>query len=164
MRVNHAFLILVSILVGLGVSTGVSAQNKRAYHNGSVWELEFIRMNAGMETTYLAYIADEWKREREVMKKEGQILSYKVMQTEAHDSTDYNLILMTEYKDLASLGASQEKEDVVNEQVVGSVEKQRQGYRDRQEIRRILGSRIAREIVLEPMNRQSGGAKQTLPP
>ena len=149
MRFSRAILMSLSVLLGLGIAAGAEAQGNRPYHNGSVWELEFIRMNAGMEAEYLAYVADEWKREREIMQQDNQIISYKVMQTEAHDASDYNLILMTEYKDLATLEASQKKEDAVNEQAVGSVEQQRQGYRDRQQIRHILGSRVARQIVLE---------------
>ena len=150
MRMNITSAVLLSILLGLLCFSVALAQDKRPYHNGAVWDMEFVRMNAGMETAYLAYIADEWKSEREVMKKDHQILSYKVMQTEPHDSADYNLILMTEYKDLTALQASQEKEDAVYKQVTGSVEKQRQGYRDRLEIRQILGNRVAREIILAP--------------
>jgi hypothetical protein len=52
------------------------------------------------------------------------ILSYRVLTTEAHAGTDWNLILMTEYKDLAALEANEDKE--------------------------VLGGRLAREIVLEP--------------
>jgi uncharacterized protein YpmB len=138
------------VIVVLILSVVVFAQVKRPYHNGTVWDVEFIRMKPGMETAYLTYIADEWKREREIMKKDRQILSYKVLQTENHDPTDFNLMLMTEYKDLATMEASQNKADEVYQKVTGDEEKQRQGYRERLEIREIMGSRSAREIVLEP--------------
>jgi hypothetical protein len=59
-------------------------------------------------------------------------------------------MLMTEYKDLATMEASQNKADEVYQKVTGDDEKQRRGYRERQEIREIMGSRLAREIVLEP--------------
>ncbi len=144
--------ILVSSLVALVLTLSVVAfaQVNRPYRNGTVWSIGFIRMKPGMETAYLTYIADEWKREREIMKKDRQILSYKVLQTENHDPTDFNLMLMTEYKDLATMEASQNKADEVYQKVTGDEEKQRQGYRERLEIREIMGSRSAREIVLEP--------------
>jgi uncharacterized protein YpmB len=147
---HNRILVGSLITVVLILSVVVFAQVKRPYRNGSVWDVEFIRMKAGMETAYLTYIADEWKREREVMKKDGQILSYKVLQTENHDATAFNLMLMTEYKDLATMEASQNKEAEVYQKVIGDEEKQRQGYRERQEIREIMGSRLAREIILEP--------------
>ena len=136
--------------ISLVLCESASAQAKRPYRNGTVWDVEFIQMKPGMEPAYLAYVADEWKREREVMKKDGQILSYKVLQTENHGTDDFNLMLMTEYKDLATMEASQDKEDEVYQQVTGDAEKQRDGYRKRMEIREIMGSRLAREIVLEP--------------
>lgn len=139
--------LVVSLLL-LGVS--VFAQVSRPYRNGSVWDVGFIRMKPGMETAYLNYVATDWKREHEELKKDGQILSYKVLQTEGHGATDWNLMLMTEYKDLATMEANVAKEDAVYQRVIGNDEKQRQGYRERLEIREVMGNRLAREIVLEP--------------
>ena len=147
MKPNRIFITSVVLLT---IGAAVIAQVKRPYREGSVWDVEFVHMNAGFETAYLSYVADEWKQERETMRKDGQILSYKVLQTENHSPDDFNLMLMTEYKDLAALEASQKKEDEVYQQVTGDDEKQREGYRKRLEIRKILGSRLAREIVLEP--------------
>jgi len=46
--------------------------------------------------------------------------------------------------------ANQPKEDALIQRVIGDDEKQRQGYRERLEIREVLADRLAREIVLEP--------------
>lgn len=107
-------------------------------------------MKPGMETAYLNYVAGDWKREQEALKKDGQIISYKVSQTEPHGATDWNLMLMTEYKDLATYEANLEKADALLQTVIGNDEKQRQGYRERLEIRQVLAERLGREIVLEP--------------
>ena len=143
--------LLVGSLVGLvlALSVVVFAQVNRPYRNGTVWSIGFIRMKPGMETAYLTYVAGDWKREQEALKKDGQILSYKILQTEAHGSTDWNLMLMTEYKDLATYEKNLEKADALLQTVIGDDEKQRQGYRERLEIREVLAERMAREIVLE---------------
>jgi hypothetical protein len=143
--------ILVSSLIVLilTLSIVVVAQVARPYRNGSVWNIGFIRMKPGMESAYLNYIAGDWKREQEALKKDGQILSYKVIQTEAHGAGDFNLLLMTEYKNLATMEANEAKEDNLLQTVIGNDEKQRQGYRERLEIREVLQNRLAREIVLE---------------
>jgi hypothetical protein len=39
---------------------------------------------------------------------------------------------------------------VLTQTVIGNDDKQRQGYRDRLEIREVLAERLGREIVLEP--------------
>jgi len=139
---------LVVLLLLLGAT--VLAQVSRPYRNGTVWDIGFIRMKPGMESAYLNYIATDWKRNQEELKKAGLIVSYKVLTTEPHNPGDFNIMLMTEYKDLATMEANEAKEDALNQQVIGNDEKQRQGYRERLEIREVMGGRLAREIVLEP--------------
>jgi hypothetical protein len=142
-------LAVVSIVMLALILPVVSeAQVKRPYHNGSVWSVAFIRVKAGMDVAYLSYLAGEWKREQEAFKKEGIILSYKVLATEPHSPSDFNLMLMTEYKDLATMEASQEKADALGQKLFGDDQKMMQGYKDRLEIREVLGDRLAREIVL----------------
>ena len=149
MKRNRVLLGLLIVLV-LTVSVVVVAQVKRPFRNGSVWSISFIKMKPGMETAYLNYIAGEWKREQEALKKDGQILSYKVITTETHGSSDWNIMLMSEYKDLATMEADEAKADNLYQTVSGNDEKQMQGYRDRLQIREVLDVRTAREIVLEP--------------
>ena len=145
--------LLVGTLVAMAVlvaGLSVYAQVKRPYRNGSVWDVAFIRMKPGMETAYLTYLTNDWKREQEALKSAGLILSYKVLSTEGHTTGDWNLMLMTEYKDLASMEAGEQKAEAVAQKVVGDDQKMQQGYKDRLEIREIIGDRLAREIVLEP--------------
>jgi hypothetical protein len=132
----------------LGVT--VYAQVSRPYRNGTVWDISFIRVKPGMNEAYMNYLCGQWKNMQEAQKSAGLILSYKVIGTEAHGSTDWNLMLMTEYKDLASMEANEQKAEAVAEKIVGDDQKQMQGYRDRSEIREIMADRLAREIVLEP--------------
>jgi hypothetical protein len=140
--------IAATLLLG---SLSVTAQQvKRPYRPGSVWTMAFIRMKPGMDTAYLNYIATTWKTEQEAMKKEGLIVSYKVLTTEGHGTQDFNIILMTEYKDLGTMEANEVKADVLAQKISGDDQKQMQGYKDRLEIREIIGDRLAREIVLEP--------------
>jgi hypothetical protein len=146
-------VILAACVLAAGLS--VYAQVTRPYRNGSVWEMSLIRMKPGMEAAYLTYIATDWKKVQESAKKEGLILSYRVLTTEGHDQTDWNMLLMTEYKDLATMEANQQKGDAFFQKAVGDDQKQMQGYKDRLEIREVLGTRLAREIVLEPQTASS---------
>ena len=149
MKIKYLSLSLISVLVFI-VGVSVYAQVNRPYRNGTVWDINFIRMKPGMETAYMNYLTGSWKKEQEAQKKEGLTLSYKVISVEGHTPGEFNLMLMTEYKDLASMEAGQDKADALLQQVVGNDEKQMQGYRDRADIREIIGNRLGREIVLEP--------------
>jgi hypothetical protein len=138
---------LLAVCIGLYAQTTAPA---RPYRNGSVWEINMIRMKPGMETAYLNYLTTDWKREQEAAKAAGLILSYKVLTTEGHNTNDWNLLLMVEVKDLATLEANEKKGDALAQKVVGNDEKQMQGYKERSDIRDVIGDRLAREIVLEP--------------
>ena len=152
MKIRNMLLgaLAVALLI-VGIS--VYAQVNRPYHNGAVWNIAFIRIKPGMDTAYLNYLAGPWKAEQEAQKKEGNILSYKVLSVEGHTPGEWNLMLMTEYKNLATMEANQEKAEAVVQKVIGNDEKQMQGYRERLEIREVMGDRLAREIILEPKSK-----------
>jgi hypothetical protein len=143
-------LTVVAVICVFASALPLVAQDAKPYHDGTVWDVQFIHAKAGMEDRYLRYVANEWKKEQEAMKKAGLILSYKVLSTEAHSPTDFNVVLMTEFKDLTSMEANADKAEKMMEQLFGGAPKVEQGYVDRSTYRDILGGRLAREIVLEP--------------
>jgi hypothetical protein len=58
---------------------------------------------------------------------------------------------MTEFKDLASLEANEDKREAVANQALSSNDqKMIAGYEERASWREIIGNRLAREIILEP--------------
>lgn len=154
-RVLIGSIAMLTLIVGISVY----AQVNRPYRNGSVWSISFIRIKPGMDTAYMNYLAGPWKANQEAAQKEGLILSYKVVSTEGHTPADWNVMLMTEYKDLASMEANEDKADALAQKVVGNDEKQMQGYKDRSEIREVMGVRLAREIVLEPKSLTTSATK-----
>jgi hypothetical protein len=149
MKLKHSSfgIVLIALLIVVASSF---AQVNRPYHNGSVWDIGYIRMKPGMETAYLNYLAGQWKANQEAAKKEGLIVSYKVIGVEGHGPGEWNLMLMTEYKDLATMEANEDKGDALAQKMIGTDEKQMQGYKDRSEIREVMGNRLGREIILEP--------------
>jgi hypothetical protein len=128
----------------------LAQQAAKPYHDGPVWDIAFIKTKAGMEDRYLRYLAEEWKREQEAMKKAGYILDYKVIITEAHGTQDFNVMLMTEFKDLASLEGNAEKAEALGQQLFGGQAKIESGYQDRGSYREVIADRLGREIVLSP--------------
>lgn len=130
------------------------AQQAKPYHEGPVWTIAYIRAKAGMEDRYLRYLTTEWKNEQEAMKKAGYSLDYKVIVTEAHGAQDFNVILMTQFKDLASLEANSEKVEALGQQLGGGQQKVESGYQDRASYREVLGDRLGREIILTPKGSQ----------
>lgn len=127
-----------------------SLAQSKPYQEGPVWQIQFIHAKAGMEDRYLRYLAGDWKKEQEAMKKAGYVLDYKVIVTEAHNPMDPNVILMSQFKDLATMEANADKAEALAHQLFGGSEKVEAGYQDRASYRDIIGERLGREIILAP--------------
>ena len=123
----------------------------RPFHDGPVWDITFVKAKPGVGLNYMEYLATEWKTEHEALKKAGLILNYMVITTESHGPNDFDIMLMTQYKDLATMEANQDKEEaVVNQALNSNDQKMIAGYQERASWREIIGDRLAREIILEP--------------
>lgn len=144
-RVFMGIFIATALLIGISVY----AQVNRPFKDGAVWNLAMIRAKPGMENAYKNYLAGQWKAQQEALKKNGMILDYMVLESAGHSPNEWNLLLMTKYKDLATMEANVEKTDAMAQQLIGDDEKQMEGYRKRAEIREVLGGRLAREIVFK---------------
>jgi hypothetical protein len=147
---KRRLIICCASLLLLAASVAAYAQINRPYRHGSVWSMAFIRVKPGADAVYLTFVATDLKRMREELKKDGVLVSYKVLTTEAHDQSDWNLIFMDEYKDLATMEATQAKQEAVEQRFLGNDQQLLQKYKDLSELRERVGDRIAREIILEP--------------
>jgi len=127
------------------------AMPQRPFHDGPVWDITFVKAKPGLGLNYMNFLATEWKTEQEALKKAGLILNYMVIQTESHSPNDFDLMLMVQFKDLATMEANQDKmEAVANQALNSNDQKMIAGYQERASWREIIGDRLAREIILEP--------------
>ena len=119
------------------------------YSEGSVWELTSVRTKYGMGDDYLKSLADKWKPTLEELKRQGVVQSYRILSASPVDRTDWDLMLMVEYKNMAALDGLDDKFRAIEAKMIGNEDAQRKLYSKRGEIREILGSKIAREITLK---------------
>jgi len=149
---NMFRVVAVAVFAAMLLPALTQAQTPvRPFHDGPVWDIAFIKAKPGVGLKYMYYLAGDWKTEQEALKKAGLILDYKVIETESHSTTDWDLMLMTEFKDLATMEANQDKREEVTDKALNSDDKKMiAGYEERASWREIVGGRLAREIVLEP--------------
>ena len=149
-------MLLPSLVLAQATSSSASMATPptRPFHDGPVWTLTFVHTKPGLGLKYMEYLATEWKKEQDAMKKAGLILDYKVIGAESHSPNDWDLMLMTEFKDLATMEANEDKMEAVAMQALDlNDQKMLQGYQERSSWREILGDRLAREIILEPKSK-----------
>ena len=142
-----------ALLLTLASVSALADTPARPYKYGSVWVVASIRMKPGMEVAYKNHIATEWKAAQEEQKKAGIILSYRAfVSDETYSASSWNILLMKEYKDLATLEATRSKLDELDVKLAGGQQEFEKGYRDREAIREILDQKITQEVIFQPSN------------
>jgi len=141
-------LTLVLIAAVLLLAITASGQVYKYFSPGSVWTVTTIRIKAGMDQAYLSYLDTQFKQESDAQVKAGYMKSYKILRTMDDDDMSWNLLILREYKGLASMEADTEKSDELSRQIAGNDQVQMKGYEDRSKIREVLSTKTARELML----------------
>jgi hypothetical protein len=125
------------------------AQAEAPYTEGSVWQVTMVHTKPGMSDDYLKGLAKNLKTTLEEQKKQGLILSYKILLGQAATPGDFDIVNMVEYANMAALDGLREKTDPIATKLIGNEDQQRQSAMKRAEIREIVGSKLMREITLK---------------
>jgi hypothetical protein len=157
MNTARQFIAAAAALVaGSGLSfaqsttTTTAAEGSTApYTEGTVWQLTMIKTKPGMTDDYLKGLSKSLKASLEEGKKQGFIVSYKILLGEASSPHDYNVMTMVEYKNMAALDNLRAKTDPIAQKTIGGEDQQREAAVKRAEIREIFGSKLMREITLK---------------
>jgi len=79
--------------------------------------------------------------------KQGLILSYKILEGTAANPEDWNIMLLAEYKNLASMAGTEDKWDAIEKKVVGNDDAQKKLNETRVNMRTIYGGKMLREVI-----------------
>jgi hypothetical protein len=119
---------------------------EKAYREGTVWSISMIKVKPGMFDTYMREVLPQRKKIMEEAKKAGLVMSEKILAGSASGREDFDVLLMTEYKNYAALDGMEAKFDVIMQKVVGSEDKQVQTMSKRGDIREIMGEKLMQEL------------------
>ena len=139
--------LLCLVVFGGGVVFGQAVQ--APYTEGSVWNIQFIRTKTGFSDDYIKSLGATWKKMVDEQKKDGLILSYKVLRAQPADRQDWDMMLMVEYKNHAALDGLDAKVRAIAAKSVGNDDAQRSLATKRLDVREILGGKVAQEILIK---------------
>lgn len=111
----------------------------------SVWSVDFIRVKSGHDLDYGRALADTWKKAMDEHKKNGIVLSYKILSGPPSSREDFTHLLMIEFPNYAALD-QRDKMDAAVKKVFGSLGGMQEMFRKREEIREAIGTRLLREL------------------
>ena len=139
--------ILVLIFALTMVLTVNSFAQERTFKNGSAWTVAFVQVKNGMGVDYINSLKTTWRAVQEEGIKQGLILSYKILEGNASNPDDWQIMLMVEYKNLASMDGNDDKWDAIQKKVVGNEEDQKKLRELRVNMRTMYGAKLMREVV-----------------
>ena len=139
---------LAVLLLTLGLSTASRAEDV-PYTEGPVVDMTYVKIKAGGFDAYMKFLATDWKAMNEALKKDGTILSYRVVSSTSLNRDDWDLMLVVEYKNYAAFDGLDAKSRAVMEKLAGSMAKVEEASTKRGEVREILGEKIGRELLLK---------------
>ncbi len=139
------FVALCTTLV-LTIAASTTFAQDKPYKDGPVWAVTFVKVKPGMLDTYIRDLAANRKPLMEQAKKEGLILSEKMLAGDVSNREDLDLILMVEYKNWAAFDGLGDKFRSLAQKMVGSEDKQQQMMLKRTDVREIIGTKNMQEI------------------
>ena len=146
--------ILLSIcLAASSPSLDARAANERRYSYGPVTEVDYIRVEYGHFDEYMAWVSSTWVPTMEALKKAGLIIGYKVFQASPKSPDQPNVYLEITFKNMAAyagdIGDQANAFEAVTEKVICNSACQDQARVRRNEIRRVLGTEVTRELIFK---------------
>jgi hypothetical protein len=126
----------------------VSAQEK-PWSEGTVWSISMIRVKPGMFDVYMREVLPMRKKINEEAKKQGLLMSSRVLAGNAYGRDDFDVMFLDEYKNWAAFDGITAKYDAIMRNVVGSEEKQVQVMQKRTDVREIVGDKVMQELVVK---------------
>jgi hypothetical protein len=140
------YITLLLVAFTLTLSSSLNAQDK-SYKDGSVWQVGFIKVSANMTVEYLNNLKNNWKATHDEAIKQGLIVSYKILEGTAANPDDWDIMLMTEFKNLAAMEGQEEKWEAISKKVIGGEDAMKKLNESRVSMRTIYGGKMLREII-----------------
>ena len=147
---THRLAALVSLLLAGAPAVAVAQANASAapYTQGSVWAMTFVRVRPGRGDDWLNDFRATTRRTLEEGRKQGLVVSYKVISAPAATGGDWNYMVMVECRNMAALDQNDERFRAINAKLIGPPEAQRSLAEKRGELREVIGAKLGRELIL----------------
>lgn len=142
------------ILVLLAMLPSANAQTARlaleTYEEGPVWQIMTFRTAPGRTEVYLKNIATVWEHQLKVAVEKEILLDYKVLTKWSASPSDWNVMVIEIFPNMASYDSFWEDWAEVDSETVDTPEFQMRFERMESTETEFLGTVFAREVRLKP--------------
>ncbi len=141
--------ILAAAAIAVLSMSAAQAADRVYTDGGSVWTVSFIETKPGHFDDYIADLNQIWRRYLDEQKKDGSVLSYKMIPISFPRDGEPNLMLMVEFANWAAFDRGNAYFDELAERLQGGVDQANQSNIDREELRTLRGGFVGQEISFQ---------------
>lgn len=140
---------LAVLLTALLTMTPAMAQdNTRNWEYGNVIATSAVHLEPGAMNAYLNDLNGLWRVFLDQQIKDGNTVSYRIIQNAFSRDGEPDLILITEHPNWAAFDLTNEYFEELSVKLQGSLDNARNASLDRGKLRRLGGNSVYREIIL----------------
>ena len=144
---NRILVQLSTALVFAVVSVAAIAQESLPYKDGVVVVVTSVRTQPGKFNDYFRYLSGPYSQMMDEAKKQGLLTDYSFYGAVPQSPEDADLYIVETYPNMAVFDTMTEKMTAIGNKVFGSLKQADQADANREEIRKILGTQMIRELV-----------------
>lgn len=126
-----AFLCVLMLALGAGLAHAA----ERVWDNGSVWSIQYAETKPGPFDACIADLKKHWERHKDREMKDGDVLSYHLLNVASPRDGEPNVIFLVEYKNWAAFDRAIDDFDKLAAEIFGSTERADAASIDREALR-----------------------------
>ena len=117
---NKILISILSLTTTIAFTGTCRAQSDAPYTEGPVWAITMVKTKYGMTDDYLKGLAKTFKGTLDEAKKQNLIMDYKILLGDNATPHDFDILLMVEQKNMATLDNAREKFDPIARKIEGT--------------------------------------------
>jgi hypothetical protein len=142
-------MVFFSLLIAFGVNAQQFQNAPPAAPSNTdkrVWALEFVKVKPGMFAATMGYLDDNWIRLRAEAKRQGgAVLNYNRIAGDESRNTDWDILLMTEYKNQSAYDGREKLFDSILKRLPNKTSEVIQGYK-KEELFQSVKTRVLQDF------------------
>lgn len=143
----QCFTAMLVAISGLAAMAPAIAQDSLPYKDGVVVVVTSVRTQPGKFNDYVRYLTGPYSRMMEQAKKEGILSDYGFYGAQPKSPGEPDLYIVETYPNMAVFDTITDKMTAISNKVFGSLKQADEADANREEIRKILGTEMIRELV-----------------
>ena len=120
------------------------------YNEGPVWHMIYLRTASGHRERYLDALRRTWTQQVTLAEEMGFVLDHHVLTKWPGDEDDWDVLIIEIFPNMASYDSFWENWAQVDDQILASRDVEEQVGEQVRAERRLIGVKIAREVLFRP--------------